>query len=314
MANLESRDRCRWPPLALATTCCLALSACSPGAQVAAGPLLHLEPGSLSFTTSAGGAAPAAQSLAATNAGVASLSVPALSTTYATGSTGWLSAEVAGTAAPFSIVVQVNPAGLAAGTYDATLTVASAGAANAPQAIPVSLTIDRAGGGPGTCTWLGNCVAISYTSSGSESCGFNNAKNGLLTNNCGEDIVCSLSIEPDVPPPLGSPPPGATQVNVQAGQTVGESMCSGNHLASRCAVRAAADACFGAPDAGSPTQCSTCYGAQLPACPDPTPSGWFGTKCCSSGYPYSNCSGGCAQQPVCCRETCSCNSSCQGGG
>ena len=106
-------------------------------------PSLVLAPTTLSFTGTAGGAAPAAQSIAVTNAGGGALAAPTVSVTYATG-TDWISTTVTGSSAPFAIAVGANTGALTAGSYAATLSVASAGAANSPQSVSVSFTVSAA--------------------------------------------------------------------------------------------------------------------------------------------------------------------------
>jgi hypothetical protein len=56
-----------------------------------------------------------------------------------------LTASPATGATPGSVNVSVNPAGLAVGTYNGTVSVASTGAGNSPQIVSVSLTITSAG-------------------------------------------------------------------------------------------------------------------------------------------------------------------------
>jgi len=104
-------------------------------------PLLELGSTGLAFQAEEGGAAPAAQTFTASNAGSGALVAPTADITYQSG-TGWISAAtVSGSAAPYEVRVEVSPAGLAAGTYQATLAVASAGAGNGPLSLPVELTV-----------------------------------------------------------------------------------------------------------------------------------------------------------------------------
>jgi hypothetical protein len=64
---------------------------------------------------------------------------------YGSGS-GWLTATVTGSAAPYTVTVQPSLSGLAAGSYTATVSVASAGASNTPRTASVTLTVSAAGG------------------------------------------------------------------------------------------------------------------------------------------------------------------------
>ncbi len=61
---------------------------------------------------------------------------------YTTSSdSAWLSVSPSNGTAPGTLNVTVNPTGLSAGTYNGNITVASAGAVNTPQVVPVSFTI-----------------------------------------------------------------------------------------------------------------------------------------------------------------------------
>ncbi|MFB3814850.1 MAG: beta strand repeat-containing protein [Terriglobales bacterium] len=97
-------------------------------------PNLNVSPASLSFSYEIGGANPAAQNLSVTSSGAA------LNYTTSDSST-WLAVTPASGSTPGTVAVSVNPAGLAAGTYSGTVTIASTGAANTPRTIPVTLTV-----------------------------------------------------------------------------------------------------------------------------------------------------------------------------
>lgn len=56
----------------------------------------------------------------------------------------WLTTSVSGTLTPGTITVSANPAGLAEGVYNATITLSAPGAANSPVAIPVTLAVKTA--------------------------------------------------------------------------------------------------------------------------------------------------------------------------
>ena len=140
----------------------------------AALPNLGTSPSSLSFTVQAGAAAPAAQSIAVTSSGAA-LSYTTTTTSTAT----WLSASPASGATPGTISVSVNPSGLTAGTYNGSVSIASPGAANSPQTVPVTLVVTTAGTAtlkatPSTLTFYGGGESedgglrqrVSITSSG----------------------------------------------------------------------------------------------------------------------------------------------------
>jgi uncharacterized protein (TIGR03437 family) len=99
--------------------------------------------GSLSFTGTAGGAAPAAQTLMlATSSG----SLPFVANVNIASPAGgnWLSVTPgSGTVStdPTSLSISVNPQGLNPGTYNGTVSISSPNASNSPQTIPVTLVI-----------------------------------------------------------------------------------------------------------------------------------------------------------------------------
>jgi hypothetical protein len=95
----------------------------------AATPTLTVSPSSLSFAFQIGGTAPAAQTL--TVSGVASTFTAA-----ASGGT-WLTA----TAAAGSVSVRVSTTGLAAGTYNGSVTVTAAGSTGSPKSVPVTFNV-----------------------------------------------------------------------------------------------------------------------------------------------------------------------------
>lgn len=108
-------------------------------------PRFALSTANLSFTAVTTGANPASQDIAITNAGtgtLSDLSVDAI--TYATGQpTGWLSAAFGAPAAPTPLTVTASVAGLAPGTYNATIALksAAAGVTNSPQSVTVTFVV-----------------------------------------------------------------------------------------------------------------------------------------------------------------------------
>ncbi|MBK9516123.1 MAG: PD40 domain-containing protein [Anaeromyxobacter sp.] len=134
---------------ALAHLLALSLCACGRGVDApdVAAPVLQVAPASLSFTTSEGGPDPAAQEVQATGSGAGALALPTVTVGYGAGA-GWLTATVSGAAAPFAIAVRPSTAGLAAGSYAATIAVASAGASGSPRIVAVALTVAPAEADP----------------------------------------------------------------------------------------------------------------------------------------------------------------------
>ena len=101
-------------------------------------PTLAAAPTSLSFTGEAGGANPALKTFA-----LSASSSAAISWTSTKTSARMDYSPTAGTT-PNTINVTPNIAGLAAGTYNDTITVTAANAANSPLRIPITLTLTQA--------------------------------------------------------------------------------------------------------------------------------------------------------------------------
>ena len=106
-------------------------------------PLLTLSQNGLFFRASAGGPAPPSQGFTVSNGGVGTLSWAAAASTFGGGS--WLSVSpTAGSATASSstaVSVQVNTAGLAAGTYYGQVQVSASGVPNSPQSVSVVLNV-----------------------------------------------------------------------------------------------------------------------------------------------------------------------------
>ena len=124
---------------------------------------LKVDPGSLSaptttltFTQLAGGTAPAAQTIAVTGS-PAALNFTVTSSTQ--NGVNWLGASPASGATPSNVQVTVNGGSLAVGQYTGTVTIASAGAAGSPIAVPVVLNVVA----PGTLTATPTTLAFTYT-------------------------------------------------------------------------------------------------------------------------------------------------------
>ncbi len=102
------------------------------------GPALAVTPASLAFSFSNGGAVPAAQTVSITNTGGGALAWTASSNVY------WLAVSPASGNAPGSLTVSLNPANLAAGTYNGAVQISAAGAAGSPVSVAVTLTVQGA--------------------------------------------------------------------------------------------------------------------------------------------------------------------------
>ena len=99
-----------------------------------ANPKMNLAPTSLTFNYQIGGSNPAPQSVA-----VSSSTSTAINYTAMTATT-WLTTTASGMT-PGNLSIGANPSGLAAGTYTGSVSVASTGASNSPQSIPVTLNV-----------------------------------------------------------------------------------------------------------------------------------------------------------------------------
>jgi hypothetical protein len=103
-------------------------------------PKLAVSPASMSFTAQAGGKPPTGQTIAMVSTG------EAFGFKVSTGSSAaWLSATPADGQTPGSITVSVNPSGLAAGTYNSSVSIAATEAGNSPRIVPVTLVVTPAG-------------------------------------------------------------------------------------------------------------------------------------------------------------------------
>jgi len=106
------------------------------------GPLVALNPTAVTFTDTVGTANPPAQTVAVTNAGTGTLTGLATGTiAYGPGATGWLTATVNPTTAPATVTLTPSNAGLAAGSYTATVPVTAGNGLNNPQTITVTYTL-----------------------------------------------------------------------------------------------------------------------------------------------------------------------------
>lgn len=98
-------------------------------------PVIAVTPASLRFETTEGGQTPPSQTLSITNAGEG-----ALDWSTACGRQ-WLDCTPVSGTAPGSVTVSVAPASLSAGSYEGTVLIESAQAANSPVAVPVTLVV-----------------------------------------------------------------------------------------------------------------------------------------------------------------------------
>jgi hypothetical protein len=108
-------------------------------------PAITLSKTSLDYTATVGGADPANQTFDITNSGGATLNWTA------SDDASWLTLSPTGGTATSTVTPAVSIAGLAAGTYNGTITVSATGASNSPRTIAVTLTVNQ----PFNGTWTG---------------------------------------------------------------------------------------------------------------------------------------------------------------
>jgi len=137
--------------LALSTAC---------GSSPAA-PAIDLSSSTLRFYATQGGADPPSETFSVSNAGGGTLAFPNATVRYGSGS-GWLVATSSGTSAPYAVTVQPSIGGLAAGSYEATVSVACPGATHSPESVPVTLTV----AGPALLGVDGNTIGLWHMNEG----------------------------------------------------------------------------------------------------------------------------------------------------
>ena len=121
------------------------LSALTQGFEPASpqAPNLLPTPASMSFGYQLGGAQPGSQALAIASSSAASaLSFTAAASTTSGGN--WLSVSPLSGTTPAVLMVSVNTAGLAVGSYNGAITVTSGPAGNNPLSVPVTLNVTQA--------------------------------------------------------------------------------------------------------------------------------------------------------------------------
>ena len=99
-------------------------------------PVLSVSPASLSFSAVAGGASPASKNLTVSNTGAGTLNYTV------SDNAAWLSVSPGSGTAPGTVSVSADVTGLAAGTYNGSVTVTSSGSTGSPATIPVTFVVD----------------------------------------------------------------------------------------------------------------------------------------------------------------------------
>jgi hypothetical protein len=105
-------------------------------------PAITFSPENFNFAAAEGGSDPADQTLGICNSGDGTLNWNVID------DAGWLSLNPtsgSSTCGTDNIALSVDTAGLSASTYTATITITAPGAANSPQTVPVTLTVEPGG-------------------------------------------------------------------------------------------------------------------------------------------------------------------------
>ena len=113
-------------------------------------PALSLTPATLSFSGTVGTTNPTAKTISVSNTGSGTL------TWTAGDNAAWLTLSPASGTGSGSLTASINTAGLAAGSYSGTITIAASGATNTPQTVAVSLTVSAPSTSTATLTWNAN--------------------------------------------------------------------------------------------------------------------------------------------------------------
>jgi hypothetical protein len=114
------------------------------------GATIGFSPTSLTFIGTVGGTNPAAKPVSISNTGGGTLSWAA------SDNAAWLTLSPLSGTNSGTVTASVNTSGLAAGTYNAIITVAASGSTNSPQQIPVSLTLSVTAASTATLSWNAN--------------------------------------------------------------------------------------------------------------------------------------------------------------
>jgi len=114
---------------------------------VTAGSTISLSPTSLTYTATQGGTNPANQTVSLTNTG------GTLNWTVSDNAS-WLSVSPASGSSSSTLTAAVNTSGLAAGTYNGTITVSATGSSS--QTVAVTLTVSAPTTSSATLTWTPN--------------------------------------------------------------------------------------------------------------------------------------------------------------
>jgi uncharacterized protein (TIGR03437 family) len=127
---------------------------------LAVGAAIQSSAANLTFNFQIGSPTPAAQAINLSASGGTALSFTAAA---ASAAGNWLGVSPAAGTTPATLSVTVNPAGLAAGTHEGTITIAASGAVNSPLTVAVRLIVTAAPAAP-TITAVANAASFLPTS------------------------------------------------------------------------------------------------------------------------------------------------------
>lgn len=148
---------------------------------IATSPSIGLSQQTVAMTATTGGVNPAAQTIAITNTGTNTLTGLSAAITYQAGqSTGWLNATLNTTTAPTTLTLQATVGPLGAGTYNATVSVASPVASNSPQTVTVTLVVAANSVIVLSTTTVNFAAAVGGASPAAQSVTITNGGTGLL--------------------------------------------------------------------------------------------------------------------------------------
>jgi hypothetical protein len=119
-------------------------------------PSLAINPGTVSFSYPAGTNTSGTQNLSVTSSGTA-LNISA---TASGGS--WLTVTPSTGSTPATLKLVANTNGLAAGTYNGSITITSTGAANSPQTVPVQLVVTSGTSTGKLKVWPSRAISFEY--------------------------------------------------------------------------------------------------------------------------------------------------------
>jgi uncharacterized protein (TIGR03437 family) len=154
----------------------------------AAGSPVQASPAALSFSFTVGAAAPPSQTVVIVAPG-ATLTFTAAASTTAGGN--WLSVTPTSGNVQTVLTISVNPAGLAAGSYNGTITITPSGAGNAPQTVPVKLSVNAPTSQGVISTVAGNGF-VPFSSEGGVATSSAVGVNGVAVDGAGNLFVADL--------------------------------------------------------------------------------------------------------------------------